>query len=224
MGIRFQCQHCQRPLNLKSDLAGRKGICPHCNGRFRIPLKSTSNSPSDDSQLVESDSVASDAFQSEVPPSCLFWVCPPSGGRYGPANMSLLMEWAQQARITKDSMLYEVTTQANGEAVDSGRPDLPVNRGVRAELLLVDFFNHTYRGVKRSSSSSQHPSGDTTASKSLLAEVPARRRAVTGGKHPNVAAQNKRMHERNMRLIIACALVAIALLLAVALYTVTNRV
>ena len=138
--------------------------------------------------------------------------------------MTLLTEWAQQARITKDSMLYEVPMQANGEAVESGSPDLPVDRGVRAELLLVDFFNHTRPGVKLSSSSNQNPSGDAVASKSLLAEVPVCRSPVTGGKRPLVASQNKRMHERNMQLIVVCALVAIVALLAVALYTATNRV
>jgi hypothetical protein len=38
MGIRFSCHACAKPLNIKSELAGRRGICPQCNTRFRIPV------------------------------------------------------------------------------------------------------------------------------------------------------------------------------------------
>ena len=36
MGIRFYCPNGHR-LNVKSYLAGKRGICPHCEARFRIP-------------------------------------------------------------------------------------------------------------------------------------------------------------------------------------------
>ena len=38
MGIRFACHVCQRRLNIKRELAGRRGICPVCAARIRIPL------------------------------------------------------------------------------------------------------------------------------------------------------------------------------------------
>ncbi len=38
MGIRFACHHCQKRLNVKGNVAGKRGVCPHCGGRFRIPL------------------------------------------------------------------------------------------------------------------------------------------------------------------------------------------
>jgi hypothetical protein len=38
MGIRFACHQCGKRLNIKSDLAGRRGVCPACSARFRIPL------------------------------------------------------------------------------------------------------------------------------------------------------------------------------------------
>ena len=41
MGIRFQCENCQHKLNIKAHLAGKRGICPHCDARIRIPLEST---------------------------------------------------------------------------------------------------------------------------------------------------------------------------------------
>ncbi|MEL6105171.1 MAG: DUF4339 domain-containing protein [Planctomycetota bacterium] len=37
MGIRFSCHGCGKPLNIKSELAGRRGVCPECQIRFRIP-------------------------------------------------------------------------------------------------------------------------------------------------------------------------------------------
>ena len=39
MGIRFACPNGHR-LNVKSYLAGKRGICPHCGIRFDIPLES----------------------------------------------------------------------------------------------------------------------------------------------------------------------------------------
>jgi hypothetical protein len=46
MGIRFYCPNGHR-LNVKNFLAGRRGICPSCDARFRIPLESqiSANAP-----------------------------------------------------------------------------------------------------------------------------------------------------------------------------------
>jgi hypothetical protein len=38
MGIRFACHVCERRLNIKRELAGRRGICPVCAAKIRIPL------------------------------------------------------------------------------------------------------------------------------------------------------------------------------------------
>lgn len=40
MGIKFFCPSGHK-LNVKSFLAGKKGVCPHCGERFRIPKHST---------------------------------------------------------------------------------------------------------------------------------------------------------------------------------------
>ncbi len=40
MGIRFYCPECGRRLNIKAFLAGKRGICPHCDSRVLIPLES----------------------------------------------------------------------------------------------------------------------------------------------------------------------------------------
>jgi hypothetical protein len=41
MGIVAYCPN-QHRVKVKDDLAGRKGICPTCGARFRIPLESQS--------------------------------------------------------------------------------------------------------------------------------------------------------------------------------------
>ena len=40
MGILFYCPDCGRRLNIKAFLAGKRGICPHCDSRVQIPLES----------------------------------------------------------------------------------------------------------------------------------------------------------------------------------------
>ena len=43
MGIRFHCPQGHK-LNVKSFLAGKKGICPHCGVMVDIPTESTRKS------------------------------------------------------------------------------------------------------------------------------------------------------------------------------------
>jgi hypothetical protein len=37
MGIKFECVHCGHALHVKDYLAGKRGVCPHCQGRIDIP-------------------------------------------------------------------------------------------------------------------------------------------------------------------------------------------
>lgn len=39
MGVRFACHGCGKGLNIKTELAGKRGKCPDCGLRFRIPLE-----------------------------------------------------------------------------------------------------------------------------------------------------------------------------------------
>src|SRR5688572_29511691 len=43
MGIRVTCPNCNRQLNVKSFLAGKRGVCPDCNTKFEIPSGSEHN-------------------------------------------------------------------------------------------------------------------------------------------------------------------------------------
>ncbi len=44
MGIRFACHECGKRLNIKSELAGRRGVCPACSAKMRIPLSDAETS------------------------------------------------------------------------------------------------------------------------------------------------------------------------------------
>jgi GYF domain 2 len=44
MGIRFLCPSGHK-LNVKSFLAGKRGICPHCGAKFEIPFESVASAP-----------------------------------------------------------------------------------------------------------------------------------------------------------------------------------
>ncbi|MGI9518106.1 MAG: DUF4339 domain-containing protein [Pirellulaceae bacterium] len=46
MGILFHCPVCERPLNVKSELANQPGVCPNCSKRILVPA---------DSELVEAE-------------------------------------------------------------------------------------------------------------------------------------------------------------------------
>lgn len=105
MGIRFKCHHCQAPLNIKIDLANKRGVCPECHRKFRIPDKSQDLSLSLDEQVTttgaSSDTPKSGATTSEP----LYIVRPPSGGEYGPAGLDTIELWISQRRITGETMI-----------------------------------------------------------------------------------------------------------------------
>jgi len=61
MGIRFYCPAGHK-LNVKSFLAGKRGICPHCQAKFEIPTESDPSLLSgDSSRLTEAAANLSDA-------------------------------------------------------------------------------------------------------------------------------------------------------------------
>jgi hypothetical protein len=55
MGIRFACHACAKSLNIKNELAGKRGVCPQCGTKFRIP--STDAPQSIPLELIESPAV-----------------------------------------------------------------------------------------------------------------------------------------------------------------------
>ncbi|MDB4807601.1 DUF4339 domain-containing protein [bacterium] len=63
MGIRFACHVCQKQLNIKRDLAGRRGVCPQCQSRFRIPMEDSEQSTQVDAVRIVQPATASSSGQ-----------------------------------------------------------------------------------------------------------------------------------------------------------------
>ncbi|MEM1228463.1 MAG: DUF4339 domain-containing protein [Planctomycetota bacterium] len=127
MGIRFACHGCGKRLNIKSELAGRRGICPACAIRFRIPNHDCETSTpietsetDDDVSLARKSSVsvtnstngsASDTAVSQEPAvfggrNTTWYVRPPSGGQYGPADGPTMRQWLGEGRVAETSMVW----------------------------------------------------------------------------------------------------------------------
>ena len=67
MGIRFACHACQKSLNIKSEFAGKRGVCPDCGTRFRIPSDNAAVS----SPVLEAISSQANSTVSQPPGSKL---------------------------------------------------------------------------------------------------------------------------------------------------------
>ena len=52
MGIRFRCHHCEHELHVKDFQGGKRGRCPECQGKFRIPSEDAEHSlPVEENEL-----------------------------------------------------------------------------------------------------------------------------------------------------------------------------
>ncbi|MEM6689536.1 MAG: GYF domain-containing protein [Planctomycetota bacterium] len=67
MGIRFACHACGKPLNIKNELAGKRGVCPECKIRFRIPMVDSATSEPLESDASNSGVVETAASVSDQP-------------------------------------------------------------------------------------------------------------------------------------------------------------
>lgn len=133
MGIRFACHECGKRMNIKSELAGRRGICPACQAKIRIPLAdAATSSPVEESPQLDGNG-ASETQDGELPdgkisdarlhdaalakvgsgtllvdhePEATWYVRPPNGGQYGPATSELLSQWIDEGRIAASSLLW----------------------------------------------------------------------------------------------------------------------
>lgn len=63
MGIRFACHVCDKHLNIKQELAGRRGVCPACSSKFRIPLRDAEKSTPIESHTSHSQAKAAEGHQ-----------------------------------------------------------------------------------------------------------------------------------------------------------------
>ena len=134
MGIRFYCEACKRKLHVKAFLAGRLGVCPHCEARVRIPLETQikkavngkQKAPAKKPALVaagaadEGPGPPSDSSISGAPhpvdtdpkdpfaeaPEGVWYVRPPSGGQFGPAKPDVMQKWLHEGRVSADTLVW----------------------------------------------------------------------------------------------------------------------
>jgi len=142
MGIRFACHVCNQPLNIKRELAGRRGICPACSSRIRIPT-----SDAEKSTPVEGASNSSAAIANPYPDpaaepvsilddgatEATWYVRPPSGGQYGPASGELLKQWIDEGRVSATALLWRdgwPQWRSAAEALPEWVARLPTGSGV----------------------------------------------------------------------------------------------
>ncbi len=121
MGIRFTCDHCGERLNVKESLAGKRGVCPKCQGRINIPSLSVPSAEVVSQQaaatVAEPTGLSSSNASVELPlvkstaettlPAAIhqspdrLWKVQSGDGQneYGPAPGATLVTWVREGRI-----------------------------------------------------------------------------------------------------------------------------
>jgi hypothetical protein len=133
MGIRFYCPN-KHKLNVKDFQAGRTGICPFCGVKVHIPLASTRPRSKNKDHPDEGEAVAMDATlanaelsmatlgmaaSANVAPTpaakadllaeagtAVWYVRPPSGGQFGPADADVMRSWLAEGRVSADTFVW----------------------------------------------------------------------------------------------------------------------
>ncbi|MEC7564555.1 MAG: hypothetical protein VX738_02630 [Planctomycetota bacterium] len=108
MGIRFICPSCDNKLNVKSYLAGKRGICPDCRTRIRIPEQDPSDSKSYQVAKLAEDKprvpLTVERCLAEKP-DLNWYLRPETGGEFGPATNEVLGSWISENRVGSNTQL-----------------------------------------------------------------------------------------------------------------------
>ena len=84
MGIKFRCHACDKKLHVKSFLAGKRGVCPKCGAKVRIPPAMAKNRPRSDCR--------------EARPTSRPMRCPPAHGRHHGSSPAAVSTSRRRAR------------------------------------------------------------------------------------------------------------------------------
>ncbi len=124
MGIRFACHVCGKHLNIKRELAGRRGVCPACASKFRIPLedaetsspvesKTPAASPSGQPHGAETEQVGSGegvgGNQGASPPDGL--PATYAGQPVGSAEQAVTEQAVTQQAVTEQAVTQQVVSE-----------------------------------------------------------------------------------------------------------------
>lgn len=126
MGIRFRCPNGHK-LNVKAFQTGMRGVCPYCGAKFTVPAEGTqpptdkpptdklpADKPESGGQLEEGGQTkggkrikkAGTADPLVEEPDAVWYVRPPSGGQFGPADGNAMRDWLKDGRITADALVW----------------------------------------------------------------------------------------------------------------------
>jgi GYF domain 2 len=116
MGIRFFCPNGHK-LNVKTELAGKRAICPDCGARLVVPVagaaseSSIQNLPASGHpafQPTSPQAVAITPSAAVVEQAVVWYVRPAGGGQFGPLADDELVTWIADRRVTADTYLWRV--------------------------------------------------------------------------------------------------------------------
>ena len=122
MGIKFHCPNGHK-LNVKSFLAGKRGICPKCHVRMRIPMESESEvgteiiaaaSPKKIRALSDGNGTSGGGIALLDPeirtllddPQRTWHMTAADGAQFGPASGMEVIDWLTKERISLDSHVW----------------------------------------------------------------------------------------------------------------------
>jgi len=98
MGIRFSCSNGHK-LNVKAELAGRKGRCPQCGVSVQIPQESET------SKTKESEKPSTATLLSD--PNAVWYIQVPHGPQYGPATGAVIENWIKERRVSPNMLVWK---------------------------------------------------------------------------------------------------------------------
>jgi hypothetical protein len=139
MGVRFECPAGHK-LHVKTELAGKRGICPECGAKFIVPSFSGERVAEDNGATTNStvavNAPASPATISTATPPPLsqapatpapaapeptaWYIRPASGGQFGPASDEVFAQWIAEGRVSADAWVWRngwADWKAGGEAL-----------------------------------------------------------------------------------------------------------
>jgi hypothetical protein len=118
MGIRFLCPNGHK-LNVKTDLAGKRAICPDCGAKLVVPAAGTAPSESSLQNLSvigrataapgpPHNTAATDPSVAPASQTIVWYVHSESGDQLGPLERDELATWIVDGRVTAETYLWRV--------------------------------------------------------------------------------------------------------------------
>jgi hypothetical protein len=231
MGVRFQCPNGHK-LNVKADLAGKRGACPECGVRFIVPafsgervaaVSAAAVAGVSGSSIVTNGAAAATTVEHDgshgssngaLAPAgeeTVWYVRPTAGGQFGPAPTRVFRQWVKEGRVAADSWVWRsgwADWKPGGEALQlaAGERELPRPAPAPVELGLPESM-----AVAADSFQSEGDIGLTAAAASVDFE-----RDVTDAQRSDHRRRKQRVRNVSVLLGIVAMLMIVVLVLVLA--------